>query len=570
MDSSWIHCIVIVDFEIEKGQIIETVHPPENTILSDTERNNLVYMAFPDSNSNCMGDTKFHICLRTIKKLSDQHRLYNRECKQDLKADIGHYWGYVFFRQVKDPTSKRGYFQKSFVLITRLPFHNFFSELVNRWAPLYFKSGLSALEQGYDQILSWPKLITNTPLQLPILGSIYQLYIAANRNQSDSTSSTTTTETEDVTNNNNNSQSSAATTTIPITINSPNEIDIFGPVHTIIHHIQLMWELILIAEPIVIIAPSPTDSSLLVQALTNLIAPLEYLPEIFPYFTIHNAEFREFASSTSPPPVILGCTNPYFAKTLSAWPHTIRINESLQIDHPVPHRKLERVKSLQKLLMDNSGSIYTQHRPFLQKDKAFVKKILNGVKTRRPTAVQSIILRRYFLELTQSFMIPLERYMSSLMPLAKDISAFRAPPVPAQFKEDTFLGTLELSGPQLTSTVKGDFEGLYKKFFRSSNFRGWYEARRTEQIEKLEALHQEALAKEDFKKWMRGKQEVEIVDMILCIKNKLQLPVNSNSTLTPVEPAINVTIKKEVRELLMEKLDDLIASLPDDLKTILN
>jgi hypothetical protein len=74
----------------------------------------------------------------------------------------------------------------------------------------------------------------------------------------------------------------------------------------------------------------------------------------------------------------------------------------------VPHRKLERVKSLQKLLMDSAGSIfYSQHRPFLQKDKAFVKKILSGVKTRRPTAVQSIILRRYFLELTQSFMIPL-------------------------------------------------------------------------------------------------------------------------------------------------------------------
>lgn len=139
--------------------------------------------------------------------------------------------------------------------------------------------------------------------------------------------------------------------------------------------------------------------------------------------------------------------------------------------------------------------------------------------------------------ITFSLLFLLERYMSSLMPLAKDISAFRAPPVPAQFKEDMFLSTLELSGPQLTSTIKGDYEGLYKRFFRSSNFRGWYESRRMEQLEKLEALHQEELAKEDFKKWIRGKQEVEIVDMILCIKTKLQLPVNSNSTLTPPEPS---------------------------------
>lgn len=136
--------------------------------------------------------------------------------------------------------------------------------------------------------------------------------------------------------------------------------------------------------------------------------------QVFPYFTIHNNEFREFASASSPPSVILGCTNPYFAKNFSSWPHLIKINESVQNnqnnEHPVPHRKLERVKSLQKLLMDTSGSMYTQHKPFLQKDKAFVKKILNGVKTRRPTAVQSIILRRYFLELTQSFLIPLGNY----------------------------------------------------------------------------------------------------------------------------------------------------------------
>lgn len=90
--------------------------------------------------------------------------------------------------------------------------------------------------------------------------------------------------------------------------------------------------------------------------------------------------------------------------------HTIKINESLQNgnEHPLPHRKLEKVKNVQKLLMDTSNSIiYTHHKPFLQKDKQFIKKILNGVKTRRPSGVQSIILRRYFLELTQSFMIPL-------------------------------------------------------------------------------------------------------------------------------------------------------------------
>jgi Stabilization of polarity axis/Transport protein Avl9 len=562
--SDWFHAICIVDFDIGVGQVLEHVYP-QSAHLTEAERSNICYCAFPDSNSGCMGDTKFHIALRTNSSITAPHRVYNRECQPHLKADVGHYWGYVFFRQVKDATSKRGYFQKSFVLITRLPFHNFFYELIQRWAPAYFASGISALEQGCEQIATWPRITANTQLQLHILGSIYQIYIPAALNRTGS--EVTAIEAEDLTNNNSTPGS------IPISITSPNEIDIFGPLHTIIHHIQLMWELMLLCEPLVIIATSPTDSSHIVQALTGLIHPLEYYAEVYPYFTIHNTEFREFAGATAPPAVILGVTNPYFAKTLQTWPHTVRISEPLQINHnsenPVPHRKLERV-SLQKFLLDSSGSIYTQHKPFLQKDKSLVKKILNGVKTRRPSAVQSVILRRYFLELTQSFMIPLERYMSTLMPLAKDISAFRAPPVPSQFKEDTFLGTLELSGPHLTSTVKGDYEGLYKRFFRSSNFRGWYESRRMEQLEKLETLHQETLAKENLSKWIVGKQEVEIVDLIMCIKQKLQMPVTSNSTLSPPEPAIHVTIKKDVKDQLLKQLDELMNCLPDDLKTILN
>jgi hypothetical protein len=301
----WIYCVLIVDFEIEKGQVIEYVYP-KDTYLTDVERNNVVYLAFPDSNSN-VSNNFFHISLRTNQQLSTQQRLYNRECRQDLRADVSHFWGYVYFRQVKDSTLKRGYFQKSFVLISRLPFHNFFYELANRWAAIYFSTGTSALEQGYEQTLSWPKLTVNTPLQLPILGSVYQLYIAGNRNTSDTTTNNSTTsntattnstdEPEDVTNNNQNDSSSnngsSSMNSIPISINTPNEIDIFSAVHIVLHHLQLIWELVLLAEPIVIIAPSPSDSSLMVQALTNLIAPLEYHPEV-KFFIIHSITHKLF------------------------------------------------------------------------------------------------------------------------------------------------------------------------------------------------------------------------------------------------------------------------------------
>lgn len=84
-------------------------------------------------------------------------------------------------------------------------------------------------------------------------------------------------------------------------------------------------------------------------------------------------------------------------------------------------QSLRKLKIFTKIL-DTPPGVYTQYKPFLQKDKTIIRNILSGVKKQRPVEVQSAILRRHLLELTQSFMIPLERYMASLMPLQKDIS----------------------------------------------------------------------------------------------------------------------------------------------------
>lgn len=76
-------------------------------------------------------------------------------------------------------------------------------------------------------------------------------------------------------------------------------------------------------------------------------------------------------------------------------------------------------------MIDNSPGVFTAYKPFLQKDKNIIKKLMIGVNSKRPFEVQSALLRRHLLELTQSFMIPLERYIASLMPLLKSISPFK-------------------------------------------------------------------------------------------------------------------------------------------------
>ena len=70
--------------------------------------------------------------------------MYCSKCK----VDSTYFYGYVYFRQVKDRTARRGYFQKSLVLLTRLPFVRLFSHVVQLISPQFFECGDASLEAG--------------------------------------------------------------------------------------------------------------------------------------------------------------------------------------------------------------------------------------------------------------------------------------------------------------------------------------------------------------------------------------------------------------------------------------
>lgn len=531
--SDWLHCICVVTFDLELGQAMESVYPP-GVRLTDQEKCNICYLAFPDSNSGCMGDTQFHVRLRSRARLSRQQRFYNEDCVPILHADSAHYWGFVYFRQVKDPSLPRGYFQKSIILLTRLPFINLFYKVVQLIAPKHFEDGASSLEAACHDINRWPVLEPGSNVLLPLLGTVFQSYIP---NQS--TGKITRSDIPKAI------QSSA----VPHIQASLQDVNVFDALSSVISHLHLLWELVLTAEPIVVMASSPTECSAMVQALTNLIQPLPYSAEYRPYFTIHDSEFKEFTRKQyNPPCVILGVTNPFFTKTLQHWPHTIKLGDSASLKTKL--RKLGNLK-----LLDTAPGVYTQYKTFLEKDKSIIKKLHNGIRTERPSEAQTAMVRRHLLELTQSFMIPLERYMASLMPLQKNISAFRSAPVPNPFNPEDFFASLQQAGPQLTTGIKGDWIGLYRNFFRTPNFSAWFHQRHSNLTSKLQVLQLEALADSDLKNWSVGKQEVEIVDMILKLQNVLKN-----------KPAV----KDNTRTLLARRLEDLTCVLPDDMKTLLN
>ena len=85
--------------------------------------------------------------------------------------------------------------------------------------------------------------------------------------------------------------------------------------------------------------------------------------------------------------------------------------------------------------------IYTKYKPLLSRDKLYKK--LQG-KGERPGEVKDLMVRRHLTDLTHSLVIPLEQFVSGLMPLQKSICPFRQPPLLQPFQPESFLATAKV------------------------------------------------------------------------------------------------------------------------------
>ncbi|XP_028811322.1 protein DENND6B isoform X2 [Denticeps clupeoides] len=546
--SAWLECVCVVTFDLELGQALEAVYP-QDVKLTEKEKSSICYLSFPDSYSGALGDTQFSFRLRQSVGRGprgvwfEDSDAYNRDAPVTMQKDQSHLYGYVYFRQVKDDTVKRGYFQKSVVLVSRLPLVRLFQSVLQVIAPEYFKLE-PCLEEVCHEIDKWPTPTPGHTLLLPCMGEVIKVRIPSKDDKLGGSPVQLNPE--------------ESLRPAPLVLPSCHEQDFFQCFQSMLVHVQMLWELMLLGEPVVVMAPSPAVCSETVLALVSSVAPLKYCCDFRPYFTIHDSEFKEYTTRTqAPPSVILGVTNPFFLKTFQCWPHVIRLGElKMSVDLP----KQLKMKKLAKLkTLDAKPGVYTAYKTFLHKDKALVRRLLKGIQRKRPSEVQSAILRRYLLELTQSFIIPLERYLVSLMPLQRSISPWKTPPPISPFNQEEFIATLEHAGPQLTSVLKGDWLGLYRRFFRSVNFDGWYRLRHREMTQKVESLHLQVICDADLLSWTRDKSEVEIVDLILKLREKL-IQARRHQ----------LGMRAELLEKLELSIQSIISSLPQDLQALLH
>ena len=303
----WLHSVVVVTFDLELGQVIESVYPGSVTAgddaLSEQDKTNICSLAFPDSNSGIMGDVQFHFRIRRSRpcfaqnSLTQQQCEYNSKCLPTLQLDKNFLFGFAYFRQVKDASIRRGYYQKSVILLTYLPLVTFYTNLTNIVARKYFETGEVSVEVACHDINRWPSPSPGDHLTLPVLGSLIQLHLPP---VNDPTSIHETV--------------SWSGSSVSVSMSASTEL--FSVLSPLLDHLHTLWELALTAEPLVVQASSPAQCSSMVQALTSIIHPLTFLADYRPFYTIHDVDFKELTSSNSSalPSIILGVTNPFFNK----------------------------------------------------------------------------------------------------------------------------------------------------------------------------------------------------------------------------------------------------------------
>ena len=299
--NTWVHSICVVTFDLELGQAIEKMYPNDQIGISEADKTNICYLAFPDSNSGVMGDTQFHFRIRLSSDTKGSghlalnnriHLEYNRKCPASLQYDPKFLFGFVYFRQVKDASIRRGYYQKSVILLSKLPLMTLFPQVTSVIARKYFETGEVALETSAKDIDAWPFPGPGHFIDLPLMGHLFQLSLPSHSTRS--------------------VESGCETVTLAPShgdlLPAFETIDLFLCLLPVIEHAHALWELILTAEPLVVMASNPALCSSTVQYLTTLIYPLNYAADYRPFYTIHDSDFKNItapsASASAPLPNI--------------------------------------------------------------------------------------------------------------------------------------------------------------------------------------------------------------------------------------------------------------------------
>ncbi|KAK6148668.1 hypothetical protein DH2020_019580 [Rehmannia glutinosa] len=571
----WIVAFCIIRFDLEQGQLIEECYPPG--CLTQNEELEISFSSFPDSVSQHHNRSSIHDCIfffrvrrhkspqisniaaAEIVEVSDQVSSQKpivadvQKGKNHISYNSRFLYGFVFNRQRHDERLKRGGEQKSVVILSHSPYTSVFRPLLQIMGPLYFDIGSKALNYIAAYVSKWPTPVAGQQVELPIGNASLKVNLPPSHSlPSDSGLF------ED--------SASSLAPLLPSNLSIPqglfHDSDLFGTFRGLLMQLWKLWELLLVGEPILIIAPTPPQCCEAVASLVSLVAPLLFSVDFRPYFTIHDPEFailNSLQEGSSFPPMILGVTNLFFLKALRNMPHIVSVGspapnssrftigskalaggapgqpEGLNVQH-LSLRKFTPANFLNavKLRRDGPLCLMTEHKEAIWSNYAAVTKpdtsILNrlidaGMSPRveeSMSVVNNDILRRHFLELTTNFLAPFGPYFRANTP-SEASSPFADPPPLPTFNAEEFIATLSARGPGkfLLKRMRSNWLDLYRRFLKGHNFLPWFRRKRAVAEQEQYKLWRQARVKTNIHQLIGRMSELEIVDSFNAIERHL-------------------------------------------------
>lgn len=573
----WVVAFCIIRFDLEQGQLIEECYPPG--CLTQDEELEIAFSSFPDSVSQHQNRSSIHDCIFFFRfRRRESPQLDNvsstkitendkklptnspdvkplRSSKSNNISDASRYmYGYVFNRQRHDERLKRGGEQKSVVILSHSPFSSVFRPLLQIMGPLYFDIGRKALEHIAAYVSMWPCPVPGKLMELPIGNAALKV----NMPPAHSLPSESGILFEE--------SASSMAPFLPNNQSVPqglfHDSDLFGIFRGLLLQLWVLWELLLVGEPILIIAPTPPQCSEAVAGLVSLVAPLLCSVDFRPYFTIHDPEFAQLNSLHEGdifPPMILGVTNLFFLKSLRNMPHIVSVGspapntnrlalatrsstgrvsgrpegfgfQQLSFKRFSPSNLLNAVKLRRDgplcLMTEHKEAIWSTYAATTKPDTSILNRLIDAGMSPRVEESMSVvnneILRRHFLELTTNFLAPFGPYFKTRTP-SEGSSPFVDPPPLIPFNDDEFLASLSARGPGkfLSKRMRSNWLDLYRRFLQGPNFTPWFQRRRTVAEQEQHRLWKQARINTDIHQLISKMSELEIVDSFNAIERHI-------------------------------------------------
>ncbi|KAL0020793.1 hypothetical protein WJX79_003522 [Trebouxia sp. C0005] len=562
--SDWILAICSVVFDLDVGQQLESVYPPD--ALSEPTASAVAFHSFPDSMSmelhsrSSVRDSTFFFRLRT-----DRDRSEGAAYSQSSFV-----YGFVFCRQRQDEKLRRGGEQKSVVVLSEQPYSSALIPLAQYAGPLYFNIGQTAMEEVYREVLDWEPPVAGVrcilefgettlisqvpepstlppPAPVEVLDQYADLPLLPN-----------------------------ATNDADMLHGAFHEVDIYTPFSALLQHLWTLWEVLLLAEPLLVLAPSPGECSTAVAALIALVSPLPYSADFRPYFTIHDPDFQAMTSPEPAPsstnlPRLLGVTD---------------ISSRLCLNG----RTQQHTLGSQPQLGDHVQALWTGYKPVTKPDQQLLDRLMkaaptdSSMKAARMATLNSQAIRKHFVELTSAMLMPFAPYCHPVGPPAEAVSgqlgvapgqastspssgqsaaaqgqagaaAQQAPAASGQDVAVPRAGTVlgqepphlpafshaefieQLQSSQMPAVLLQRFRTqaacvqFYKRFIECPNFMAWFERRRgaaaawQEEVWSVAAEHPEAFldsGSEDAGKLEPSLSDVQLVEAFFDVEGRLE------------------------------------------------